>query len=176
MQGSCDQLGFEGSGRDVGFWGFTKRANRVGWVENSAPSLRTVGVATLVAVTLSGCLPSRSDAQAPDSGVYVNEETGAAVRLEADGTFVVSGLPSGGLGLLEDEGAREDLGSVDLSGTWEDPQYDPTVGAADFIYLSPDESMPTTLGGFQLFFRSDDEVYLWMGPGKADRFTFLRDE
>lgn len=141
-----------------------------------APSLRTVGTATLVAVALSGCLTARSVAPSPDSGVYVNGETGAVVRLEADGTFVVSGLPSGVLGPLEDAGVRGGVAREDLSETWEDPHYDPTDGAADFIYLSPDESMPTTLGGFQLFSRSDDEVYLWMGPGTADRFTFLRDE
>lgn len=159
-----------------GTQGFAERADRKGRVGNSARSLRTVGVAMLVIVALSACLPARTDGQAPVAGAYTNEETGAAVLLEADGTFAISDLPLEALGMLEDEESGGGVGSVSLSGAWEDAHYDPTVGAADFVYLTPDESMPTTSAGIQLFFRSDNEVYLWVGPAAADRFTFLRDD
>ncbi|MFF2776074.1 hypothetical protein ACFVU3_14305 [Streptomyces sp. NPDC058052] len=100
----------------------------------------------LMTVLVSGCIDLGPVHVDPDHlpGVYRNDDTGAEIRLDADGRFSA-------VGFSQDEVGIDGTASLgDFGGTW-----DPTP--SNFVYLEPE---PIGMSDIQLWTVSSEKVYL----------------
>ncbi|MGA4980337.1 hypothetical protein [Streptomyces cinereoruber] len=101
----------------------------------------------LMTVLVSGCIglgPGHVDPEALP-GVYRNEDTGAEIRLGADGRFSAIGLSQDDVEIDGGTAALDDFG-----GTW-----NPTP--SNFVYLEPERD---GISDIQLWTVSSEKVYL----------------
>ncbi|MFL9683759.1 hypothetical protein [Streptomyces sp. KL110A] len=101
----------------------------------------------LMTVLVSGCIGLGPVHVDPGDlpGVYRNDDTGAEIRLEADGRFSAVGFSQDDVAI---DGGTALLG--DFGGTW-----DPTP--SNFVYLEPE---PDGMSDIQLWTVSSKKVYL----------------